>query len=205
LAQHGPLAWTPEQVEQNFAQAWAERPAGPLWVFGYGSLIWNPLMSFDAQCNATLRGWHRSFCLRSISGRGSPSQPGRMLSLQPGGQVDGIALRLPADTCEQELRLLWTREMSSGTYLPLWHALELADGRTATAIVFVAHAGHPQHDTDDTPATVAAAIASAHGAFGPNIDYLLKLHQALHARGLADPYIDAVVALMPAAPAATRP
>ncbi len=194
LAQHGPLAWSHEQVEQSFAQAWADRPSGPLWVFGYGSLIWNPMMPFDEHCNATLRGWHRSFCLRSISGRGTPAQPGRMLSLQAGGQVDGVALRVPADTCEQELRLLWTREMSSGTYVPLWHPLELAEGRDAIALVFVANAEHQQHDADDSPATAAAAIASAQGAFGPNIDYLLRLHHAMAARGINDPYIEAVVA-----------
>ena len=47
-----------------------------LWIFGYGSLIWNPGFAFDDRVVARLDGWHRSFCMRSIHYRGTVEVPG---------------------------------------------------------------------------------------------------------------------------------
>ena len=188
-----PAWWSDERVEASFAQAWASRPKGPAWVFGYGSLIWNPLMPFEAQHTATLQGWHRSFCLRSISGRGSPERPGRVLSLMPGGFVQGVALQLPEAEAQGEVRMLWTREMTGGGYLPRWQPVQLENGESVTAITFVANPEHPQHEHDACAETVARLVAVAQGVFGPNIDYVLSLHQALAERGLHDPYVEAIV------------
>jgi cation transport protein ChaC len=155
------------------------------------------LITVQQEACATLQGWRRSFCLRSTMGRGSPDRPGRMLSLLPGGQTQGVALRLPADAAVQELKLLWAREMTMGSYRPCWVQIDL-HGRAeepsqAHAIVFVANPEHPQHQADDSPHTVAQDVAQACGAFGRNIDYLNALHQALGRRGLHDGYIDAIV------------
>lgn len=185
--------WSDERVEESFAHAWDSRPEGPTWVFGYGSLIWNPLMPFEEQHTATLAGWHRSFCLRSISGRGSPERPGRVLSLMPGGAVQGVALRLPEADARDEVRMLWTREMTGGGYHPQWQAVQLEDGRSVTAITFVANPDHPQHEQDACAETVARLVAVAKGVFGPNIDYVLSLDQALRERGLHDPYVEAIM------------
>lgn len=190
------LSWTDEQLDQSLASLWAQRPAGPVWVFAYGSLIWNPMMPFEEQCNATLTGWQRSFCLRSISGRGSPQQPGRVLSLLPGHEVQGVALRLAEAQAYAELRLLWTREMTGGNYHPQWVRCERADGSPLTGLTFVANSAHAQHESDACPATVARLVATASGVFGPNIDYLTRLDEAMRQRGLRDPYIDAIMDLL---------
>jgi glutathione-specific gamma-glutamylcyclotransferase len=187
------LTWTEAQVAQSLADIWAERPADGVWVFGYGSLMWNPLIEFDEQQVATLDGWHRSFCLKSVTGRGQPDRPGRMLSLEPGGAVQGLALRLPDNLAEAELRLLWTREMTSGSYRPLWAPLRLADGRSVSAIVFAANPAHPNHDADVRAEAVARAVAGAVGVFGPNIDYVHALDRSLREHGLTDAYVDAIV------------
>ena len=34
-----------------------------LWLFAYGSLMWRPACEIDGQEMATLRGWHRKFCI----------------------------------------------------------------------------------------------------------------------------------------------
>jgi glutathione-specific gamma-glutamylcyclotransferase len=92
----GEVLWTQEKIDVSLSETLQSRPAdGEIWLFGYGSLIWNPLFEYDAREVATLHGWHRSFCLRAIAGRGSPDAPGRMLSLEPGGFTRGVALRLP--------------------------------------------------------------------------------------------------------------
>lgn len=200
LSLNGQPAWTEAQVAQSLADTLAGRPEpdAPVWVFAYGSLIWNPLIRFEAAHNAVLPGWRRSFCLRTVVGRGRPEQPGRMLSLQPGGQTQGVALRLAEDQAAQELRLLWAREMTMGSYRPAWVRLALQGGGSAQAITFVAAPDHPNHEPDDSVATVAALIAVATGAFGRNVDYLLALQQALRERGLQDPYVDEVVMRLPA-------
>jgi cation transport protein ChaC len=195
------LAWSEAQIAQSLADTLAAKPGadaapgdeGAVWVFAYGSLIWNPLIAYDAQSNATLSGWRRSFCLRTISGRGRPEEPGRMLSLQPGGTTQGVALRVPAEQVAHELKLLWTREMTMGGYRPAWVPLALEGGATVPAIAFTGNPGHPSHECDDSVATVAGRIAVACGAFGRNIDYLLSLHQALCERGLRDDYVEALV------------
>jgi len=206
LAMPEHLAWSEAQVEQSLAATWALRPEGAVWIFAYGSLMWNPLLAFAEERTATLAGWHRSFCLRSISGRGRPERPGRVLSLQPGGEVQGLALRLDEATARDELRLLWTREMPSGAYRPLWMPATLSDGTAVTAIAFVADPDHPLHETDESPQTVARLVETAAGAFGPNIEYVRALAKTLDERGLHDPHVEAIVrALGPAAPLTDSP
>ncbi|HEX4509844.1 MAG TPA: gamma-glutamylcyclotransferase [Burkholderiaceae bacterium] len=195
------LAWTEAQIDASFAQAWALRAAGPVRVFAYGSLMWNPLLACDAEEKATLDGWQRSFCLRSISGRGSAERPGRVLSLQPGGQVQGVTLRFDDEVqAARELRLLWSREMSSGAYRPQWVDVSLQDGSRASALAFFGNPGHWQHEADECVETVAGIVAVATGRFGPNVEYVHALARALRERGLHDAYVEAVVRALEAAP-----
>jgi glutathione-specific gamma-glutamylcyclotransferase len=185
--------WTAPRIEASLAQTLAQRPAGdngPVWVFAYGSLMWNPLIDFDAQAIATLHGWHRSFCLRVIAGRGSPNAPGRMLALEPGGSAAGVALRLAPASMNEELRLVWIREMVAGSYLPTWAPIAFADGTRTHAIAFVADRGQSQYEADASIHTVAPLIATARGHHGTNREYLAKLEAALDEAGLSDPYIE---------------
>lgn len=193
LAMPSHLAWTDDALERSLATLLEARPDGAVWVFAYGSLIWNPLLTFSARQVATLDGWHRSFCLRSIAGRGTREWPGRVLALEPGGQVQGVALRLHDDQVHAELRVLWAREMVAGVYQPRWAHAVLADGQEVAAIAFVADEGHPQYEPDATVATVARIAAKATGAFGSNADYIYALDKALAEQGLSDPYVDAIV------------
>jgi len=45
--------------------------SGDLWVFGYGSLIWNPGFDHVETMLATMGDHARSFCMRSIHHRGT--------------------------------------------------------------------------------------------------------------------------------------
>src|SRR5258708_40082984 len=83
----------------------------PIWVFAYGSLMWNPGFAHDAAEPALLRGWHRSFCVYSHRYRGTPERPGLVLGLDRGGACPGLALRIPAAAAEAAMSYLWEREM----------------------------------------------------------------------------------------------
>src|SRR5215468_1437406 len=69
----------------------------PLWVFAYGSLMWNPGFAVRETQAARLHGFHRAFCIYSEHYRGTPEKPGLILGLLPGGACRGLAHRLPID------------------------------------------------------------------------------------------------------------
>ncbi|AFJ46974.1 cation transport protein ChaC [Shimwellia blattae DSM 4481 = NBRC 105725] len=188
------LLWSPEQRAASLAATLACRPdSGPVWIFGYGSLMWNPAMVYDDACTGTLEGWHRAFCLRLTAGRGTACQPGRMLALKQGGRTTGLAYRIPQEDTAQELTLLWKREMITGCYLPTWCRLTLDDGREIHALVFIMDPRHPQYEADTRPQVIAPLIARASGPLGTNAQYLFSLEAQLKKLGMADESLDTLV------------
>jgi cation transport protein ChaC len=185
------VLWSLDRIEKSMRETMKERPdRGDFWVFGYGSLIWNPLLNFAEQQAAKLFGWHRSFCLRLLANRATLDKPGRMLALKSGGRTEGIAFRLTEQVAEEELILLWVREMATGVYRPIWTTISLKDGSEATALVFIAEPTHPFFEADATVAAIAGCIASAEGPLGSNADYVQRLHHALSENGIVDEYVD---------------
>lgn len=188
------MMWTAEQLRDSLAQTMREQPqGGGLWIFAYGSLMWNPIVTFEERRTATLEGWHRSFCLRSMAGRGNPEHPGRMLALEPGGRTEGVALRIPAAVAEAEMRLMWSREMLMGSYIPTWLPVSFSDGTQVHAVTFLANATRPNYEKDASPGAIAPVIATACGILGSNADYVRQLAQALAQENIRDEYVDALV------------
>ncbi|SAL52649.1 ChaC-like protein [Caballeronia peredens] len=185
------ILWTQSQIDHSLADTMTRRPEQTdLWVFAYGSLMWNPISEYDCRVTATLDNWHRSFCIRLLAGRGSPRNPGRMLSLEPGGSTDGVALRIPEANLTEELRILWIREMVTGAYTPTWAPVRFKSGGEAMALVFVANPLQAQFDADSRPKSIAPLIAAASGSLGKNSEYVFRLKRALIDCGMTDGYID---------------
>ncbi|CAF2013832.1 unnamed protein product [Brassica napus] len=53
-----------------------------LWVFGYGSLIWNPGFDFDEKLIGYIKDYKRVFDLACIDHRGTPEHPARTCTLE---------------------------------------------------------------------------------------------------------------------------
>ena len=163
-------------------------PAQPLWVFGYGSLIWNPEFPVAETSVARVRGWHRSFCMRSIHHRGTVADPGLVLALDasPAAACDGVAFRVSLGAEAATLTALRERELISSAYLETWLAADLVTGQSVRALCYVIDPDHDQYCGGLALEEQAQIIARSVGGRGPNRDYLWATAQHLADLGIAD-------------------
>ena len=166
-------------------------PGDELWVFGYGSLMWNPAIHVSESLPARIEGFSRSFCMRLMFGRGMPDNPGLMLCLVAGGSCAGIAHRIAPEHVESESKILWMREMLSGAYVPSWVELDLG-ARRVRGVTFVINTEHPRYLPGLSLEEKAARIAKAEGHLGTNRDYLFRTVAALTSAGVEDPYLEEI-------------
>ncbi|WP_146348454.1 gamma-glutamylcyclotransferase [Phaeobacter marinintestinus] len=157
-----------------------------LWVFAYGSLIWDPGVYIDEYRYATLQGWRRSFCMRIQGGRGTRDCPGLMAALDTGGQCQGVAFRIPAPLVDRETTFMWNREMFSGGYHPIFATVTTPQG-PVDALTFVINPSGQGYLPDITKDEMARIIAVAEGNLGRNFDYLDSMMHHLEELGLEDP------------------
>lgn len=194
----GLVRLTPEQRATSLAATLAARPpplAGDpsigIWVFAYGSLIWNPAMDFLERRFARLHGWHRSFCLSTAAGRGTPDLPGLVLGLDRGGACAGAAFLIADAALETELALLWCREMLAGSYSPRWVTLRDAVGIPfGHAIAFTINRNAMQYTGVMTETDIVHRLARAAGPLGSSADYLFQTRDGLRALGIQDRRIE---------------
>ena len=159
-----------------------------MWVFGYGSLLWNPGFEIAESAAARLNGYARSFCMRSIHHRGTEEDPGLVLALDAieGAACEGLALRVADGQEDATLAYLRERELISSAYLEKMLPVRLADAREVTAVTYVIDPDHVQYCGGLPLEEQAGIIAQAHGGRGPNSEYLYNTAAHLREIGLAD-------------------
>ena len=158
-----------------------------LWVFGYGSLLWNPGFEPAETRRAVLRGYQRSFCMLSIHHRGSEEEPGLVLALDAASdhQCTGLALRVSADQEENVLADLRERELISSAYYEDTLPIELDDGRAIPALCYIINRDHRQYCQFDLEKQ-AQMIARSTGGRGPNAEYLYNTAAHLEQMNIKD-------------------
>jgi len=163
-----------------------------LWVFGYGSLIWNPGFEVEERVIASLPGYHRSFCMRSVHHRGTEENPGLVLALDEAHQArcHGVALSAPAHRRDEVLAYLRARELVSSAYVEKTLTVELTDGRTVEAVTYVVDPDHVQYCGGLDLEEQAQIIARAVGGRGPNTEYLFNTTVHLTELGIRDQELD---------------
>jgi cation transport protein ChaC len=155
------------------------------WVFGYGSLIWNPAFEFVEQRVGQVHGFHRRFCLWTRLGRGSATTPGLMLGLEPGGSCRGVVYRIADAAVRSELEILWRREMLGGAYQARWLPVRTPDG-PVRAVAFTINRAYERYAGRLTEEAMAAVIARASGQLGACSEYLFNTVAHLAALGIHD-------------------
>jgi cation transport protein ChaC len=162
----------------------------PLWVFGYGSLMWRPGFEVAERVPATLHGFHRSLCLYSHVHRGTPERPGLVLGLDRGGSCRGVAFRAPDGSHDAVLAYLRERELVTAAYREIVHPLRLADGRQVRGLAYVVDIRHPQYAGRLARESVLRLVREGIGRSGSNPDYVLATQAHLVELGIRDAMLD---------------
>jgi cation transport protein ChaC len=179
---------TDEDFAQIVAEMIATRPAGPFWLFAYGSLIWKPETAFTGSQQAVARGWHRRFCLGwDYRFRGSREAPGLMMALDRGGQCRGMLYALPEATLASELDKLTRREVSM---LPMsfpwrWIDVETTQG-PLKAMTWAMDRRSGRYIADLSEEQLADVLATAVGFRGSMAEYLFATVSKLEELGIHD-------------------
>lgn len=157
-----------------------------IWIFGYGSLMWDPGFDYLEREPALLRGYHRAFCIYSRRYRGTPDRPGLVLGLQPGGACRGIAYRIHDDHRNSVGAYLKEREMNTFVYDERKLPVALGDGRRVLAQAYVADRRHPQYAGGLAVERVAELICQGSGERGACAEYLANTVRHLDELGIKD-------------------
>lgn len=177
---------TEAERQASLEAALAAQPSGQdIWIFGYGSLIWRPEFDFTERRHALLHGYHRSLCLWSRVNRGTPEKPGLVFGLDAGGSCRGVCFRLPNEGIRETMEALWKREMPSGAYIPRWLSCRTDQG-PLRALAFTMNRNTDAYVRDLPKERLINIVRSAHGSYGPCIDYVLETADALVRHNIID-------------------
>ena len=171
--------------------------AGDIWVFGYGSLMWRPGFEHVERADALLRGYRRRLCVVSRHHRGTVERPGLVMGLDRGGACRGVAYRVPEAAVAETLAYLDEREIA---HYPVYRrstvTVDLGSGRRQSAVTYTVDRREADYAGALTLEQQAAIVAGAQGLSGPNPDYLRQTVEHVHAMGLRDRSLEAVLAAL---------
>ncbi|CAA7398775.1 unnamed protein product [Spirodela intermedia] len=173
-----------------------------LWVFGYGSLVWNPGFDFDERVVGCIKGYRRVFTLACTDHRGTVENPARTLTLEAseGAVCWGAAYRVRGGPEEEKAAITYLEkrecEYDLKTFVDFYKEGDDAGGSTVSGVlVFTSTPDKTVNKYYLGPAPLedmARQIATASGPCGNNRDYLFSLETAMADIGHED---DSVIEL----------
>jgi cation transport protein ChaC len=168
----------------------------PVWIFGYGSLVWRPAFAYAERRKAWIDGWTRRFWQGSTDHRGVPGAPGRVVTLlaEAGARCFGVAYRVGEADAAAILSGLDHRER--GGYERRELTLHFPDGARVAGLSYVATPANPNYLGPAPLPAISAQIARARGPSGPNAEYVRELARALRDMPADDPHVFELEALL---------
>ena len=191
-----PVDWwyTDEVREAHRVETMAGRMGHDLWIFGFGSLMWDPAMEFAEVRRARVDGFSRQFIFKEMNGgRGTEDCPGLIAALDHGGACDGLAFRVAREHVDRETEILWRREFICPGYLATFVQADTDHG-TVEALTFVADHSVPEVIPDLDRATQVEWFAEAEGFLGTSFDYLEGIAVKLRELQIHDAEVEALYA-----------
>jgi cation transport protein ChaC len=167
-------------------------PPGPLYVFGYGSLLWRPGFTYEWTAKARIHGFHRALRVWSYHHRGTEHQPGLVLGLDAGGSCQGGVFEATEQRKPAVAQYLWEREMVTSVYTPRLVRAH-CQGQAYLALTFVLDRHHTQYAGELSAEQAAGHIETAVGRSGPNPEYLRETLAQLNALNVHDSGLEAVL------------
>lgn len=161
-------------------------PGGDLWIFAYGSLMWDPALRFREVRRAHVADHERAFCLVEKGGRGTPELPGLMAGLAPGTGCDGLVFRIAEADIPLETEILWRRERIGPAYVPAFVTAD-TDAGPVRALAFVADESAEGIDLTLTRDAQVRHIATGRGILGTSLEYLENIVGHFEVLGIDDP------------------
>lgn len=168
-----------------------------MWVFGYGSLMWNPGFPVEERRPAFLRGYHRAYMMYSTRNRGTPDCPGVVLSLAPGGECVGMALRVEPGHEAEAIAYLDKREGVGRAHrrvmMPVhWYPDSLAPAHHVwTYLPILTYSNYIWGVPLERQAEL---VACGCGSTGTSFDYLRLLLDELGELGVSEPRLERLFA-----------
>jgi len=177
--------YSDEKIETDRRGFIARHGPADLWVFGYGSLMWDPAFRFAEVRRARIEGYERRFCLLDQMARGSKDRPGLMAALDVGVSCEGLAFRIPCNWVDEETGYIWRRELLASPYTPLMVDACTALG-TVRALAVVANRASEHICPNLTLREQATYIGTGAGFLGTSRDYIEKVAAQLEVMGIKD-------------------
>ncbi len=185
--------YSDEEREALRAEALDGRWGEDIWVFGYGSLMWDPAIRYAEVRRARIEGYERRFILKDDrGGRGTKENPALFASLDAGHGCDGLAFRIAGAIMAEETEILWKREQVTQGY----HARFMPAATRAgdvEVVAFVADHGAEKCVPGLPRETQVDWIAQATGILGSNVSYLRNIVEKLEELNIDDPDMRALL------------
>ena len=171
-----------------------------IWVFGYGSLIYKVDFPFIEKAPASIKGWQRRFWQGSHDHRGTPEQPGRVVTLIQSAldECSGMAYKVTQDVFDH----LDYREKNGylryavDIYFKGLKRDDIQNTNYIKGLVYIAREdnaaflGHaPDHE-------IAQQIHCSSGPSGHNRDYVLQLADALKGLRAHDEHVVSIARIL---------
>jgi len=200
LAQHPEMEWigeflhTDEEREQSRLEVLKDHPDEDLWIFAYGSLMWDPAFRFCEVRRANLSNYARRFILKEIyGGRGNREAPGLMAALDHGDGCEGLIFRIPKSAVDIETEILWRREFIAPSYTPTF-VTAIIDGKPLKVLTFVADHQADQICGDISREDQIEYLSNGRGIMGTSLEYLENIVAQFETLGIIDADCSALLA-----------
>ncbi|CAI9094872.1 OLC1v1030695C1 [Oldenlandia corymbosa var. corymbosa] len=169
------------------------------WVFGYGSLVWNPGFDYDEKVIGFIKNYRRVFDLACIDHRGTPEQPARTCTLEEaeGAICWGAAYCVWGGPEKEKAAMEYLRkrecEYDLETLVDFYKEGGDSDLPALTGVIVFTSTPDPinnKYYLGPAPLEdMARQIATAFGPCGNNRDYLFLLEKAMFDLGHEEDYI----------------